>query len=97
MKSVRQFDRFVDMALNMAISNFGDLNIKGQTEVKKSHGVRRSCGAKITSWVESSSKGHFRSTIRDRKASRGNLKRSFGVIERSLTRKKPCSVYCIAT
>ena len=36
MKSVRQFDRFVDMALNMAISNFGDLNIKGQTGVKMS-------------------------------------------------------------
>ena len=27
-KSVRQFDRFVDMALNMAISNFEDLNRK---------------------------------------------------------------------
>ena len=31
-KSVRQFDRFVDMALNMAISNFEDLK-KGQIGV----------------------------------------------------------------
>ena len=79
MKSVRQFDRFVDMALNMAISNFGDLNIKGQTRVKKSHRVKRSKGVirlyevKKTYWVESTSKGHFWSNIsRDRKATRGS-------------------------
>ena len=34
LKSVRQFDRFVDMALSMAISNFGDLKRRGQTGVK---------------------------------------------------------------